>query len=166
MKQKENQLKSIFLTIPDTCKKMFKEVLSNDILATTIKIKRCINNQTVFESPQSRQRLLDSSPARINHLRIEFENKVKSMRRPSGDLSDAIVFLKYLRTMKLHVEQQNQLLIRLEKPVSRISAYTLLGFIFNNIYKSMFREEWWAKSNAIEKSSDADVDEATLQATV
>ena len=166
MKQKENQLKSIFLTIPDTCKNMFKEVLSNDILATTIKIKRCINNQTVFESPQSRQRLLDSSPARINHLRIEFENKVKSMRRPSGDLSDAIVFLKYLRTMKLHVEQQNQLLIRLEKPVSRISAYTLLGFIFNNIYKSMFREEWWAKSNAIEKSSDADVDEATLQATV
>ena len=88
------------------------------------------------------------------------------MRRPSGDLSDAIVFLKYLRTMKLHAEQQNQLLIRLEKPVSRISAYTLLGFIFNNIYKSMFREEWWAKSNAIEKSSDADVDEATLQATV
>ncbi|MGD9134936.1 MAG: serine/threonine-protein kinase, partial [Desulfobacterales bacterium] len=127
MNQKENQLRSIFLTLPDTCKKMFKKVLSNDILATTIKIKRCINNQTAFGSPQSRQRLLDSSPARINHLRIEFENKVKSMRRPSSDLTDAIVLLKYLRTLKLHVEQQNQLLIRLEKQVSRISAYILLG---------------------------------------
>jgi serine/threonine protein kinase len=166
MNQKENQLRSIFLTLPDTCKKMFKKVLSNDILATTIKIKRCINNQTAFGSPQSRQRLLDSSPARINHLRIEFENKVKSMRRPSSDLTDAIVLLKYLRTLKLHVEQQNQLLIRLEKQVSRISAYILLGFMFNNLYKSMFREEWWVKSTAKEKLSDGNVDEATLQATV
>jgi serine/threonine protein kinase len=166
MNQKENQLRSIFLTLPDTCKKMFKKVLSNDILATTIKIKRCINNQTAFGSPQSRQRLLDSSPARINHLRIEFENKVKSMRRPSSELTDAIVLLKYLRTLKLHVEQQNQLLIRLEKQVSRISAYILLGFMFNNLYKSMFREEWWVKSTAKEKLSDGNVDEATLQATV
>jgi serine/threonine protein kinase len=166
MNQKEHQLKSIFLTIPDTCKKMFKKVLSNDILATTIKIKRCINNQTAFGSPQSRQRLLESSPARINHLRIEFENKVKSMRRPASDLTDAIVLLKYLRTMKMHAEQQNQLLIRLEKEVSRISVYTLLGFMFNNLYKSMFREEWWVKPAAKQKFSDGNVDEATLQATV
>jgi serine/threonine protein kinase len=166
MNQKENQLKSIFLTLPDTCKKMFQKVLSGDILATTIKIKRCINNQNAFASPQSRQKLLESSPARINHLRIEFENKVKSMRRPSGELTDAILLLKYLRTMKLHAEQQNQLLIRLEKEVSRISAYTLLGFMFNNLYKSMFREEWWIKPTAKEKSSDGDVDEATLQATL
>ena len=166
MNQKENQLKSIFLTLPDTCKKMFQKVLSSDILATTIKIKRCINNQNAFGNPQSRQRLLESSPARINHLRIEFENKVKSMRRPSGELTDAILLLKYLRTMKLHAEQQNQLLIRLEKEVSRISAYTLLGFMFNNLYKSMFREEWWIKPTAKEKSSDGDVDEATLQATL
>ncbi len=166
MNQKEQLLKSIFLTIPDTSKKMFKKVLSNDVLATTEKIKRCISNQTVFGSPQSRQRLLDSSPARINHLRIEFENKVKSMHSPSGDHSDTIVFLKYLGTLKLHLEQQKQLSIRLEKQVSRISAYTLLGFMFNNIYKSMFREEWWVKPTAKEKCSDADVDEATLHATV
>jgi hypothetical protein len=76
------------------------------------------------------------------------------------------VLLKYLRTLKLHVEQQNQLLIRLEKQVSRISAYILLGFMFNNLYKSMFREEWWVKSTAKEKLSDGNVDEATLQATV
>jgi serine/threonine protein kinase len=166
MNKKEQQLKSIFLTIPDTSKKMFKKALSNDILATTDKIKRCISNQTVFGSPQSRQRLLDSSPARINHLRIEFENKVKSMHSPPTDHSDTIVFLKYLGTLKLHLEQQKQLAIRLEKQVSRISAYTLLGFMFNNIYKSMFREEWWVKPTAKEKCSDADVDGATLHATV
>jgi serine/threonine protein kinase len=166
MKQREQLLKSIFLTIPDTSKKMFKKVLSKDILATTEKIKRCISNQTVFESPQSQQRLLDSSPARIDQLRIEFENKVKSMGNKSNDHATTIVLLKYLRTLKLHAEQQKQLLIRLEKEVSRISAYTLLGFMFNNLYKSMFREEWWVKPAAKEKFSDADVDEATLQATV
>jgi serine/threonine protein kinase len=166
MNQKEQLLKSIFLTIPDTSKKMFKKVLSNDILATTEKIKRCISNQTVFENPQSQQRLLGSSPARIDQLRIEFENKVKSMRNKSSNHSATIVFLKYLCTLKLHAEQQKQLLIRLEQPVSRISAYTLLGFMFNNLYKSMFREEWWVKPTAAEKFSDADVDEATLQATV
>ena len=166
MNQKEQLLKSIFLNIPDTSKKMFKKVLSNDILATTDKIKRCISNQTVFDSPQSRQRLLDSSPARIKHLRIEFENKVKSTPSPPGDHSDTIVFLKYLGTLKLHLEQQKQLSIRLEKEVSRISAYTLLGFMFNNIYKSMFREEWWVKSTAKEKVADANVDEATLHATL
>jgi serine/threonine protein kinase len=166
MNQKQQQLKSIFLTIPDTSKRMFKKVLSNDILATTDKIKHCISNQNAFGSSQSRQHLLDSSPARINHLRIEFENKVKSMSSPPADHPDTIVFLKYLATLKLHIEQQKQLSIRLEKQVSRISAYTLLGFMFNNIYKSMFREEWWVKSTAKEKSSDADVDEATLHATV
>ncbi|MGW8302935.1 MAG: hypothetical protein ACWGNO_12740 [Desulfobacterales bacterium] len=166
MNQKEQLLKAIFLTIPDSSKKMFKKVLSKDIVATTEKIKRCINNQTVFESPQSRQRLLDSSPARINQLRIEFENKVKSMRNKSNSHASTIVLLKYLRTLKLHAEQQKQLLIRLEQEVSRISAYTLLGFMFNNLYKSMFREEWWVKPAAREKFSDADVDEATLQATL
>jgi serine/threonine protein kinase len=166
MNQKEQLLKSIFLTIPETSKKMFKKVLSEDIFATTEKIKSCISNQTVFESPQSRQRLFDSSPARINQLRIEFENKVNSMRNKSNNHSSTIVLLKYLRTLKLHAEQQKQLLIRLEQQVSRISAYTLLGFMFNNLYKSMFREEWWVKPAAKEKFSDADVDEATLQATV
>ena len=165
MNQKEQQLKSIFLTIPDTSKKMFKKVLSDDILATTDKIKRCINNQAVFESPQSRQQLLDSSAARINHLRIEFENKVKSTHNPTNDHSGTIVFLKYLATLKLHLKQQKQLSTRLEREVSRISAYTLLGFMFNNLYKSMFREEWWVKPAAAETSSDAKVDEATLQAT-
>ena len=88
------------------------------------------------------------------------------MPNPPGDHSETVVFLKYLSTLKLHLEQQKQLSIRLEKQVSRISAYTLLGFMFNNIYKSMFREEWWAKSAAKEKVSDADVDEATLHASV
>ncbi len=166
MNQKEQLLKSIFLSVPDTSKKMFKKVLSKDIRATTEKIKRCISNQTVFESPQSRQLLLDSSPARIDQLRIEFENKVRSMRNKSSGHANTIVLLKYLRTLKLHAEQQKQLLIRLEKEVSRISAYTLLGFMFNNLYKSMFREEWLAKPAASEKIPDAGVDEATLQATV
>ena len=166
MNQKEQQLKSIFFAIPDTSKQMFKKVLSNDIAAATEKIKLCISKQTVFESPQSQQRLLDSSPARIDQLRVEFENKVKSMRNASSDHSGTIVLLKYLRTLKLHVEQQKQLLKRLEQQVSKISAYTLLGFMFNNLYKSMFREEWWVKSAATENFSDADVNEATLQATV
>ena len=166
MNQKEKQLKSIFLTIPDTSKKMLKKVLSSDIAATNDKINRCISNQTVFGNQESRQRLLESSPARINHLRIEFENKVKAMTNPPSDHSDTIVFLKYLGTLKLHLEQQKQLSLRLDKPVSRISAFTLLGFMFNNIYKSMFREEWWVKATAKEKFSDADVDEATLHATV
>ena len=88
------------------------------------------------------------------------------MSSPANDHSDTVVFLKYLGTLKLHLEQQKQLSIRLEKEVSRISAYTLLGFMFNNIYKSMFREEWWIKSTAKEKVPDANVDEATLHATV
>ena len=166
MNQKEHQLKSIFFAIPDTSKHMFKKVLSKDIVTTTEKIKRCISNQTVFESPQSQQRLLDSSPAKIDQLRAEFENKVKSMRNASCDHSGTIVLLKYLRTLKLHVEQQKQLLKRLEQQQLKLSAYTLLGFMFNNLYKSMFREEWWVKSAAAENFSDADVDEATLQVTI
>ena len=166
MNQKEHQLKSIFFAIPDTSKQMFKKVLSKDIVTTTEKIKRCISNQTVFESPQSQQRLLDSSPAKIDQLRAEFENKVNSMRNASRDHSGTIVLLKYLRTLKLHAEQQKQLLKRLEQQASKISAYTLLGFMFNNLYKSMFREEWWVKSAAAENFSDADVDEATLQVTI
>jgi hypothetical protein len=88
------------------------------------------------------------------------------MPNTSENLSGAIPFLKYLLTLKLHGDQQNQLLKRLEQPNSKLSAYTLLAFMFNNLYKSMFREEWWVKTTAQEKFSDANVDEATLEATV
>ena len=80
--------------------------------------------------------------------------------------SGAIPFLKYLCTLKLHAEQQNQMLKRLSQPDLKLSAYTLLGFMFNNLYKSMCREEWWVKTNATEKDSHANVDEATLEDTV
>ena len=166
MKQKETLLKSIFFTVPETAKQMFRKVLRDDIEATAEKIKRCIANQKTFESPQSRQRLLESPPAKIEQLRIEFENKIKSMRVASQEHSRAIVFLKYLRTLKLHGEQQKQLLKRLAQQSSRLTAYTLLAFMFNNLYKSMFREEWWVKAGAEDKVSDAGVDEATLEATV
>jgi len=84
----------------------------------------------------------------------------------SKNRSSVIPFLKYLLTLKLHSDQQNQLLKRLEQPNSKLSAYTLLAFMFNHLYKSMFREEWWVKTTAPEKFSDANVDEATLEATV
>jgi hypothetical protein len=166
MNQKGGLLKSIFFDVPDTAKHMFRDVLRQDIEATATKIKRCVNNQTVIESPQSQQRLLESTPAKIDQLRLEFENKLKSVRNRSEDHSRAIVLLKYLRTLKLHAEQQKQLLKRLERPTSRLTAYTLLAFMFNNLYKSMFREEWWVKPGPAEEVSDADVDEATLEATV
>ncbi len=168
MNQKENALKSIFFDIPENAKQMFKKVLVKDIQATSIKIKQCINmnSQKFFESPQSHELLLKASPQKIDQLRAEFENKVKTPPNSSANHTRAIPFLKYLRTLKLHADQQKQLLKRLELPDSKLSAYTLLGFMFNNLYKSMFREEWWVKTIAKENFSDADVDEATLEATV
>ena len=168
MNQKEKALKSIFFVIPENAKQMFKKVLVKDIQLTVEKIKQCINinSQNFFESPQSQDLLLKASPEKINQLRAEFENKVKSMPNTSENLSGAIPFLKYLLTLKLHSDQQNQLLKRLEQPNSKLSAYTLLAFMFNNLYKSMFREEWWVKTTAQEKFSDANVDKATLEASV
>jgi serine/threonine protein kinase len=166
MNQKEHALRSIFFDIPENAKHMFKKVLSQDIQATTEKIKRLIDNQNVFESPQSQELLTKASPEKINQLRVDFENKAKSLPNSSANHTHAIPFLKYLRTLKLHVEQQKQLLNRLEQPASKISAYTLLAFMFNNLYKSMFREDWWAKPTAKTDFSDADVDGATLEATI
>ncbi len=168
MNQKENALKSIVFAVPENAKEMFNHVLAKDIKATAEKIKQCINinTQNFFESPQSRDLLFKASPEKINQLRLEFENKVKSMPNSSANHSGAIPFLKYLRTLKLHTEQQKQVLKRLSQPDFKLSAYTLLGFMFNNLYKSMCREEWWVKANAAGKFSGANIDEATLEETV
>ena len=166
MNQKENDLKFIFIAIPESAKKMFEYVLIKDIDASAEKIKRCISKQTVFQSPQSQKSLLNSSPEKIDQLQAEFENKAKLQPDSSSDHSGTIVLLKYLRTIKLHSEQQKLLLKRIEQRHSKISAYTLLGFMFNNLYKSMFREEWWVKSTVEQNSSDANVDEATLEASI
>ena len=168
MSQKENALKTIFFHIPENAKQMFKKVLVKDIQATAIKTKQCINmnGQKFFESPQSQELLLKASPQKIDRLRAEFENKVKTLSNSSVNHTRAIPFLKYLRTLKLHADQQKQLLKRLEQPNSKLSAYTLLAFMFNNLYKSMFREEWWVKTVAEKNFSDADVDAATLEVTV
>jgi serine/threonine protein kinase len=168
MSQKENALKTIFFNIPENAKQMFKNVLVQDIQATSIKTKQCINmnGQKFFESPQSQELLLKASSQKIDRLRAEFENKVKTLPNSSANHTCVIPFLKYLRTLKLHADQQKQLLKRLEQPNSKLSAYTLLAFMFNNLYKSMFREEWWVKTVAEKNFSDADVDEATLEVTV
>ena len=168
MNQKEDALKSIFFDIPENAKQMFMQVLTKDIQATALKIKQCINRncQNFFESPQSQDLLFKASPEKINQLRAEFENKIKTLPNSSANHNRAIPFLKYLRTLKLHGDQQKQLLNRLAQPHSKLSAYTLSGFMFNNLYKSMFREEWWVKTVAAKNFSDADVDQATLEATV
>jgi len=168
MNQKESALKSIFFIIPENAKEMFNHVLAKDIKATAEKIKQCINlnTQNFFDNPQSQDLLLKASPEKINQLRLEFENKVKSKPNSSAHHLGAIPFLKYLRTLKLHAEQQKQLHNKLSQPDLKLSAYTLLGFMFNNLYKSMCREEWWVKANAAEKFSDDNVDEATLEETV
>ncbi|MGD9239955.1 MAG: hypothetical protein PVG69_08020 [Desulfobacterales bacterium] len=168
MNQKENALKSIFFDIPESAKQMFKHVLGKDIQATALKIKQCVNmnSQKIFESPQSQELLLKASPEKINQLQAEFENKDKTRPNSSANHTRAVPFLKYLRTLKLHGDQQKQLLNRLTQPNSKLSAYTLVGFMFNNLYKSMFREEWWVKAVAEKNFSDADVDKATLEATV
>jgi serine/threonine protein kinase len=168
MNQKANALKSIFFTLPENAKEMFNHVVVKDISATDEKIKQCIlnNAQSFFENPQSHDLLLKASPEKINQLRLEFENKIKAMPHAPAHHAGAIPFLKYLNILKLHSEQQKQLLKRLTQPGLKLSAYTLLGFMFNNLYKSMCREEWWLKTNAAEKFSGANVDEATLQASV
>jgi len=168
MSQREHALKTIFFHIPENAKQMFKKVLAKDIQATAIKIKQCINmnSQKFFESPQSQELLLKASPQKIDRLRAEYENKVKTLPNSRANHTQAIPFLKYLRTLKLHTDQQKQLLQRLEQPDSKLSAYTLLAFMFNNLYKSMFREEWWVKKVAEKDFSDADVDAATLEVTV
>ena len=168
MNQRENALKSIFFIVPENAKEMFNHVLVKDIKATAEKIKQCINMNAhhFFENPQSQDLLLKASPAKIDQLRLEFEYKVKSMPNSSAQHSGAIPFLKYLRILKLHTEQQKLVLKRLSQPGLKLSAYTLLGFMFNNLYKSMCREEWWVKTNTAEKFSGANVDEATLEASV
>ena len=168
MNQNESALKSIFFAVPENAKEMFNHVLVKDIKATAEKIKQCISmhTQNFFESPQSQELLLRAPSEKINQLRLEFENKVKSTPNSSAHHGGAIPFLKYLRTLKLHAEQQKQLLQRLAQPDLKLSAYTLLGFMFNNLYKSMCREEWWVKTNAAEKFSGTEVDEATLEASV
>jgi serine/threonine protein kinase len=168
MRQKENALKSIFFVIPESTTRMFKKVLVRDIQLTAEKIKRCINtnSQNFFENPQSQDQLLKASAQKINQLRAEFENKVKSNPGASMNRNGVIPFFKYLLTLKLHSDQQNQLLKRLEQPNSKLSAHTLLAFMFNHLYKSMFREEWWVKTTPQERFSDANVDEATLEATI
>jgi serine/threonine protein kinase len=168
MNQKENGLKAIFFAVPQNAKEMINHVLAEDIKATADKIKQCINLNApnFFENPQSQDLLLKASPEKINQLQLEFENKIKSMPNSSTSYSGAIPFLKYLRILKLHAEQQTQLLRRLSQPNLKLSAYALLGFMFNNLYKSMCREEWWVKTNAAGKYSGANVDETTLEETV
>ena len=168
MNKRESVLKSIFFDVPENTKKMFKKVVVKDLKLTAEKIKQCINTscQNFFESPQRQDQLLKASPQKINQLRVEFENKVKSNPNAFKNRNGVIPFLKYLLTLKLHGDQQNQLLKRLEQSNSKLSAYTLLAFMFNHLYKSMFREEWWVKTAAPENFSDANVDEATLEVTI
>lgn len=148
--EKEEALKSIHTIIPDSAKRMFLTSVAQDQKTTIERIRNCITSQAAFQSDKSRDLLLKSSHAKIVQFRNHLKDKFKATANPSFDASKVLGFLDDLTRLKHYSDQQKHIIILLNQPEPKMSAYDILTFMFYTVYHTMIKEEW-------QKASDEDI---------
>ncbi|UCE56433.1 MAG: hypothetical protein JSV31_13605 [Desulfobacterales bacterium] len=163
--EKEEALKSIHTIVPDSAKQMFLTSVAQDQKTTIEKIRNCITSQAAFQSDKSRDLLLKSSPAKIIQFRNHLKDKFKASANPSIDASKVLEFLDDLTRLKHYSDQQKHIIILLNQPESKMSAYDILTFMFYTVYHTMIKEEWQkARDEDICVSEPLDDEATTLEA--
>jgi hypothetical protein len=99
------------------------------------RIKETIAGQRVFMNDKTRRSLLVASRRKITQLKVKW-----SKAHPGG--GQGLRALNELEALKRAVEKNMQLTLLLEDPLSTLSAYELLHFMFEVVQRAMYRETW------------------------
>jgi hypothetical protein len=135
-------LDSLDIEVPDRAVDVLKRAAEIQIKQTDSKIKNYIENQTVFKSNQSREKLKQSSHRVIEKHRTNWErgNKVPKVKE---DLRDKIIhFFKELEKLKHQAEEQSILSETFKGGSPHLSAYELLKVLFHMVLCGMYPEKW------------------------
>ena len=133
--EKKHILQRVAVGLTDDVRAMFLKELQMEKNCIMRRIKETIAGQRVFMNDKTRRSLLIASRKKITQLKVKW-----SKAHPDG--GQGLRTLNDLETLKRAAEKNMQLTPLLEDPLSTVSAYELLHFIFEVVQKAMYRETW------------------------
>jgi len=142
IKDKEASLKGIELNLPQNVHYMFGKVLAKERVSLGRAIKECVESQNVFDSPQIRAQLMNSSHAKTCQFKADLLNKARSQQNSKTVRKDALVFLDQLADLKISLGHHIFMIKLLSDPHAAVLVYDILVFMFNVVRNNMYLPQW------------------------
>jgi serine/threonine protein kinase len=133
--EKKHILQRIAVSLTDEVRVVFLKELQMEKRCIIRRIKETIAGQRAFANEKTRRSLLIASRKKITQLKIKW-----SAAHPGG--GQGLRTLTDLEALKRAAEINMQLTLLLEDPMSIVSTYELLHFMFEVVQKAMYRETW------------------------
>lgn len=147
MKAHESALQSVEVDLPQNAKELFLRVLQRELASLDASVRRLIDGQRIFSSPESRDQLRKSSRRRVCQILKAVQAKMQLEPTAPDALKASERFLQHLSTLKALTERNAQITSVLNGTnPPRLNAYELLLLMFNCVLKTMCRENWYAFS--------------------
>lgn len=142
MGESKKLLKAVVVDLPEIVRCMFEKVLLQEKISIVKAIKACVDSQTIFEKDHIRDHLLKCSYAKTCLFKADLEIKAKRSEILSSPRTEAINLLHKLADLKAlfgqHVYTQ-KLIFRTQ---TGMSVYDIMTFMFNVVFRNMYRSEW------------------------
>jgi hypothetical protein len=133
--EKKHILQRVAVGLTDAVRALFLEELQLEKRCLMRRIKETVAGQRVFVNEKTRRSLLLASRKKITQLKVKW-NKA----HPDG--GKGLRTLNDLEALKRAADKNSQLTTLLEDPLSPLSAYELLHFMFEVVQKNMYLEAW------------------------
>jgi serine/threonine protein kinase len=164
--EKEEHLKSVEVDISGQIRDMFRKELLKGKQITTEKIRRYVNDQTVFSEQKLCQGLISASHQKISELKAKLKDGMSDPNRATRGKDRAIKVLQDLEQLKLQSENLSRSIKALGNPILILNAYDLIELIFDIVLQAMYREEWGEPSAAEGFELEDVSDSTTIESTV
>ena len=142
MAESEKSLKAVVVDLTESVKYMFAKALVKEKKSIVKAIKKCVDSQIIFDKSHIRDHLLRCSYAKTCQFKADLENEAKRSGNLSTPRTEAITFLHKLADLKALFGQHVYVQKFLSQPEPKMSAYDILTFMFNVVFKNMYRSEW------------------------
>ncbi len=140
--ESEKSLKAVMVDLTEAVKHMFVKTLVKEKISIVKTIKKIVDSQNIFEKDHIRKLLLRCSYAKTCQFKADLETKAKRSGGLSEPRTEAITFLHKLADLKALFGQHVYVQKVLSQPEINISAYDILIFMFNVVFKNMYKSEW------------------------
>jgi hypothetical protein len=145
IKSRESALRAVEVDIPKSARRLFTQVLRQDIDSITQAMRQMVAGQRHFTSPENREQLLNASYRRVCQILKTVQDRKPPETAAAADaLQAAERFLHRLSMLKALIERKSQTVAALEsETVPRLNTHEVLLLMFNSVLKAMCHAHWY-----------------------
>jgi serine/threonine protein kinase len=153
-------LNTVQIVILENVSKAILRHLEGGVAVLSDRIRKRINEQSMFKSQQNKESLIHSSAEKISIMRRKCE---KDEGERLSNKQEIIKFFKEFEQLKKQYEVLTRFLEMMKNIQSEIQVATLMEIMFNIVYSAMFTEVWYGfideETSSDHSENDGDFDE-------